>query len=140
MSKAQHPECGRADMVPEATYAVAASGRWTDPDGIRAPAGEAHAWIPATNQTLCGLPLHRAGLIRFPHVPWPDAFPESGRMADRISRICPRCRAAAGIRRAGRSWTRTAPRSKDGQKILSPSRRSGDRGSDVRFQGRGGGI
>ena len=31
--------------------AVAATGSWTDPDGIRAPAGEVHAWRPGMNET-----------------------------------------------------------------------------------------
>ena len=41
-------------------YAVAASSEWTDPDGVRRPVGEAHAWTPGTNQTLCRLALSRA--------------------------------------------------------------------------------
>ncbi|MEY9212211.1 hypothetical protein NI17_006720 [Thermobifida halotolerans] len=92
---------------------VAASGQWIDEDGVRLPSGEAHACWPGQNQTLCGLPLSRARLRRFPHVPWSDAFPESGGAADEVRRVCPRCRAAAGgkrSRRAGRGWTRTFPR------------------------------
>jgi hypothetical protein len=96
-------------MAGRARHAVAASGEWTDPDGIRLPAGEVHAWLPGTNQTLCGLALHRSSLWRFPHVPWPDIYPESGRMADRVARVCPRCQAGSGQQRGGRSWTRTRP-------------------------------
>jgi hypothetical protein len=73
---------------------VAASSTWTDPDGIRRPAGEVHAWIPGTNQTLCGLPLHRSQLGRHPYVDWEDILPESGRHADAVRRVCPRCDAA----------------------------------------------
>lgn len=57
---------------------VAASGSWTDPDGVRLPAGEVHAWVPGHNQTVCGLALSRSRLARFPHVLWEDVFPESG--------------------------------------------------------------
>jgi hypothetical protein len=91
-------------------YAVAASSRWHDPDGVRLPAGEAHAWRPGTNQTGCGLALSRSGLERFPHVPFADALPESGGAADEVRRVCPRCRAAAGVPRSGRRWTRESPR------------------------------
>ena len=79
--------------------AVAATDTWTDPDGFRAPAGEVHAWLPRTNQTLCGLPLHRAQLHRFPHVDWLDAQPATGRDADRVTQVCRRCAAATGRRR-----------------------------------------
>ncbi|MBA8955819.1 hypothetical protein ACFQU9_26045 [Actinomadura namibiensis] len=89
---------------------VAASGTWRDPDGVRLPAGEVHAWTSGTNQTLCGLPLSRARLLRFPHVAWPDILPESGGSADRVQRVCPRCAAAMGRRRDERPWTRTDPR------------------------------
>lgn len=73
---------------------VAASSTWIDPDGVRRPAGEVHAWLPGTNQTVCGVPLARASLARFPHVDWPDALPETGRHADEVRYVCPRCRAA----------------------------------------------
>lgn len=73
---------------------VAASSTWTDPDGVRRPAGDVHAWLPGTNQTVCGLPLARASLARFPHVAWADALPERGRHADEVRHVCPRCRAA----------------------------------------------
>jgi hypothetical protein len=90
---------------------VAASGQWVDPDGVRLPAGEVHGWLPGTNQTLCGLALSRSALRRFPHVRWSDTFPESGRFADQVATVCPRCAAAAGGRRTGRRrWTRTSPR------------------------------
>ena len=84
-----------------ARYAVAASSAWIDPDGVRRPGGEVHAWLPGTNQTLCGLALSRSGLTRFPHVDWSDARPESGRHADEVRRVCPRCDAATGRRRDG---------------------------------------
>ena len=91
--------------------AVAASGQWTDEEGIRRPAGEVHGWEPGTNQTLCGLALSRSGLLRFPHVSWADAQPESGRHADEVQRVCPRCAAALGRKRDGsRRWTRASPR------------------------------
>ncbi|WP_440086155.1 hypothetical protein [Streptosporangium sp. LJ11] len=85
---------------------VAASGEWKDEDGTRLPAGEAHAWRPGTNQTLCGLALSRSRLRRFHHVPWTDVFPESGGAAEKIRRVCPKCRAAAGGH-SGRGWSKT---------------------------------
>lgn len=90
---------------------VAASSTWTDPDGVRLPAGEVHAWAPGTNQTLCGLPLSRARLSRFPHIGWGDVDPATGGAADAVSAVCARCTAATTPRRArGRRWTRTDPR------------------------------
>ncbi|GAA3981268.1 hypothetical protein FOF52_03365 [Thermobifida alba] len=80
---------------------------------MRLPAGEARACWPGQNQTLCGLALHRSRLWRFPHVPWPDVFPESGGAADEVRRLRPKCRAAAGGKRSarrGHGWTRTFPR------------------------------
>ncbi|GGL92537.1 hypothetical protein [Nakamurella endophytica] len=91
------------------TPAVAASGSWTDPDGVRMPAGEVHAWTHGTNQTVCGLALSRASLLRFPHVPWTEVQPATGADADRVQRVCPRCQAAAGGR-PRRGWTRHDPR------------------------------
>jgi hypothetical protein len=90
--------------------AVAASGTWTDPDGVRTPAGSVHAWLPVTNQTLCGLSLHRSELIRFPHVDWKDVQPATGRDADRVADVCPRCAAAMGRRRDTKPWARIDPR------------------------------
>lgn len=91
--------------------AVAASSTWVDPDdGVRTPAGEVHAWTPGTNQTLCGLALSRSGLLRFPHVAWPDVQPETGGSADRVQRVCPRCAAAMGRRPGERRWSRVSPR------------------------------
>jgi hypothetical protein len=90
--------------------AVAATGTWRDPDGIRMPSGEVHAWVPRTNQTLCRLSLHRSQLIRFPHVDWQDVQPATGRHADEVADVCRRCAAAMGQRRDDRSWTRTNPR------------------------------
>jgi len=90
--------------------AVAATGTWRDPDGIRMPAGEVHAWQQRTNQTLCGLSLHRSQLTRFPHVDWPDVQPATGRHADMVDAVCPRCAAAMGRRRDVRGWERINPR------------------------------
>ncbi|HEX2314495.1 MAG TPA: hypothetical protein VHJ17_12200 [Thermomonospora sp.] len=90
--------------------AVAASGTWVDPEGVRLPAGEVHAWHPGTNQTLCGLALSRTRLNRFPHVAWPDVLPASGGAADQVRRVCPRCAAALGRRPGTKTWTRESPR------------------------------
>jgi hypothetical protein len=92
------------------TAAVAATGTWTDPDGVRRPAGEVHAWHSGTNETLCGLSLHRSRLVRFPHVTWADVQPATGRHADEVSRVCPRCAAGMGRRRDERPWVRVHPR------------------------------
>jgi len=89
---------------------VAATRSWTDPDGVRIPAGEVHAWLVGTNQTLCGLSTKRSQLTRFPHVDWADVQPATGRDADRVADVCPRCAGAMGRRRDTRSWTRTNPR------------------------------
>ena len=89
---------------------VAATGGWVDPDGIRAPAGEVHAWVPGTNQTVCGLSLHRSRLLRLSHVDWRDAQPATGRDADNVTAVCPRCAAGMGRRRGNRPWTRDDPR------------------------------
>jgi hypothetical protein len=90
--------------------AVAASGRWRSPDGIRLPAGEVHAWVQGTNQTVCGLALSREPLERFPHVSWADVLPATGREADEVEHVCPRCAAGMGHRRGEKRWTRTNPR------------------------------
>lgn len=89
---------------------VAATGTWTDPDGVRRPAGEVHAWLPGTNQTVCGVPLARAGLARFPHVTWADADPASGAHADAVVHVCRRCAAGTGARRDTKPWRRVDPR------------------------------
>jgi hypothetical protein len=89
--------------------AVAASDRWVDDDGVRAPGGSVHAWRPGTNQTLCGIPLHKAGLQRFPHVLWVDARWLADTTDERIV-LCHRCSAAAGDRPGRRRWTRERPR------------------------------
>ena len=86
--------------------AVAATGTWTDPDGFRTPSGAVHAWRQGTNQTLCGVQLSRAGLLRFPHVDWADVQPATGRDADRVVEVCPGCAAAMGRRRDERRWSR----------------------------------
>ena len=90
--------------------AVAATGSWTDPDGFRSPAGEVHAWQPGSNSSLCGLQLSRSRLERFPHIQWVDVQPATGRDADRVTDVCPRCAAATGRRRDERPWRRTDPR------------------------------
>jgi hypothetical protein len=90
-------------------FAVAASGEWVDPDGVRRPAGEVHGWVRGTNQTVCGLALSRSRLARYPHVQWADVQPESGRHADEVRRVCPRCAAAARPRRR-RDERRRSPR------------------------------
>ena len=64
---------------------VAATDSWTDPDGFRTPAGEVHAWLLGTNQTLCGVPVEKARLGRFSHVEWADVQPATGRDADRVT-------------------------------------------------------
>jgi hypothetical protein len=92
------------------TAAVAATGTWTDPDGVRRPAGEVHAWHSGTNETLCGLSLHRSRLVRFPHVTWADVQPATGRHADEVGRVCPRCAAGMGRRRDEPPWVRVHPR------------------------------
>ena len=89
---------------------VAASSVWVDPDGFRAPAGEVHAWVPGHNETVCGLSLGRSRLARLAHVEWADAQPETGRDADEVKVVCPRCLAAMGGRKRERSWSRTNPR------------------------------
>ena len=90
--------------------AVVATDSWTDPDGFRSPAGAVHAWLPRTNQTVCGRQLSKAGLLRFPHIQWVDVQPATGRDADRVSAVCPQCTAGMGARRDDRPWTRTNPR------------------------------
>lgn len=89
---------------------VAATGSWSDPDGFRSPAGEAHAWLEGRNQTLCGLSISRSRLERFPHIEWEDAQPATGRDADRVQVVCPKCLAASGRRRDAKSWRRENPR------------------------------
>ena len=89
--------------------AVAATDSWTDPDGSRMPAGEVHAWKPGTNQTLCGLSTTKSRLGQFPHVDWVDVQPHTGRDADRVTEVCPRCASAMGQRRDTKPWTRPNP-------------------------------
>ena len=95
---------------PPRDAAVAATGHWTDPDGFRSPAGTVHAWLAGTNQTLCGRPLSRESLLRFPHVQWVDVQPATGRDADRVETVCPRCSAGMGARRDDKPWRRVDPR------------------------------
>ncbi|HLL65959.1 MAG TPA: hypothetical protein VK453_09455 [Micromonosporaceae bacterium] len=91
--------------------AVAASGQWWGAEGVRLPAGEVHAWHPGTNQTLCGVPLARAGLRRFPHVRWDYRGSDELTATDQVGYICPKCLAATQPRRSQRRpWTRHTPR------------------------------
>lgn len=101
---------GAPGYVTRVRASVVASSEWRDPDGFRAPAGTVHAWRPGTNQTLCGLSLHRSRLLRFAHVDWEDAQPAAGRDADRVNDVCPQCLAATGRRRDERRWKRVDPR------------------------------
>jgi len=89
---------------------VAATRSWRDPDGVRRPAGEVHAWYQGTNQTLCGLALSRSQLIRFPGTDWAEVQPATGAHADEVQEVCRRCTAATGGRRDAKTWTRTNPR------------------------------
>ncbi|MET9803065.1 hypothetical protein [Streptomyces sp. NPDC006368] len=101
-------------MVARKSYAVAASGQWTDEEEgrRRLPTGEVHAWEPGRNETVCGLSLSRSQLVRLPGVPWHEAIPESGGAADRVQRLCPRCASVAGRRGsdARPKWHRVNPR------------------------------
>ncbi|WP_229398835.1 hypothetical protein [Micromonospora okii] len=93
--------------------AVAASSEETGPDGVRQPGGEVHAWLPGQNQTLCGVPLSRARLRRFPHVRFDYSSTDVLTEADAVGHVCPRCLAATGgnrDRRQRQSWVRTSPR------------------------------
>jgi hypothetical protein len=88
---------------------VAASSETIGADGVRQPAGEAHAWSPGTNQTLCGLALSRSRLRRFPHVPFDFRATDVVTGQDDVRYVCPRC-VAATSRRGERSWVRTGAR------------------------------
>jgi hypothetical protein len=90
--------------------ATAATGSWIDPDGFRTPEGEVHAWLPGTNQTLCGMQVKKQGLQRFSHIEWADVQPATGRDADRVTAVCRRCLAASGHRRDEKTWDRRNPR------------------------------
>jgi hypothetical protein len=96
-------------MVPKRVEraAVAATDSWTNPDGRQAPAGEVHAWLPGTGQTLCGLSTARSQLTGFSNADWIDVQPEAGRDAGRVTDVCPRCASAMGQRRDSRPGTRT---------------------------------
>jgi hypothetical protein len=97
-------------MARQRTAAVAASSGWIDEQGVRQPGGEVHAWLPGTNQTLCGLALSRSRLRSFPHVRFDFTGTDVLTPADEIRHVCPRCAAATGHRRDERSWTRVSPR------------------------------
>jgi hypothetical protein len=92
--------------------ATAASSEVPGADGTRAPAGELHAWLPGTNQTLCGLALSRSRLIRFPHQRFDFRATDVTAAGEEIGYVCPHCVAATTPRdqRDGRGWKRVAPR------------------------------
>jgi hypothetical protein len=96
-------------MAPVKGAATAASSQASGPDGVRVPAGEVHAWLPGTNQTVCGLALSRTRLVRFPHVPFDFRATDVLTDRDEIGWICPRC-VAATTRRDERGWRRVSPR------------------------------
>ncbi|WP_434443445.1 hypothetical protein [Lentzea sp. E54] len=81
------------------TPAVAASSSWRDDEGTRMPSGDVHAWWPGQNQTLCGVPLSRARLDRFPGVLWVDAVWINDTAAAPVMAMCPRCTAATRPKR-----------------------------------------
>ena len=92
-------------------YRVAATGSDRADDAPeRLPAGEAHAWEPGSNATVCGLQLSQSRLERFPHVAFTDALPDTGGSADFVASVCPRCRSAVLGRGSDRSWVRRSPR------------------------------
>jgi len=97
-------------MVRAKAASVAASREWVDQDGVRQPGGDVHAWLPGTNQTLCGRQLSRSRLHRFLHVPFDFRSTDVVTPADEVVHICPSCVAATGGRRRGRSWERVSPR------------------------------
>jgi hypothetical protein len=90
--------------------AVAATDSWIDPDGVRRPAGLVHAWLPGTNQTVCGLALSRSKLGRFAGTDWPEVQPATGAHADGVREVCRRCAAGMGARRDSKPWKRENPR------------------------------
>jgi hypothetical protein len=85
---------------------VAASSAYVDDEGVRQPAGDVHAWRPGQNQTVCGVPLSRARLDRFPHVPWADAVWVGQTGAGPVLALCRRCSAAMSPRRGRRRGVR----------------------------------
>jgi hypothetical protein len=92
---------------------IAATGEWRGDDGIRMPAGAVHGWLPGQNQTVCGLPLSRAGLRVFPHLPWDYRDTDVLGPSDRVAYVCEGCLAALRDRpRRGqhKGWTRRSPR------------------------------
>ncbi|WP_200208814.1 MULTISPECIES: hypothetical protein [Micromonospora] len=98
-------------MRVSSSAAVAASSEVAGADGVRRPGGEVHAWLPGQNQTVCGLPLSRTRLRRFPHVPFDYSSTDVLTEADPEGAVCPRCLAATqGRRREEKAWVRHAPR------------------------------
>ena len=90
--------------------AVVATDWWVDEDGLTVPAGHVHAWLPGTSQTLCGLSTESSRLGQFAHIDWADVQPATGRDANRVSALCPKCTGAMGRKRDIKSWTRAVPR------------------------------
>ena len=90
--------------------AVAATDSWQDPDGRWRPAGLVHAWRLGTNQTLCGLPISRSSLRRFPGTDWSDVQQATGGHDDEVREVCGRCSAHLGVRRDDKQWRRVDPR------------------------------
>jgi hypothetical protein len=46
-----------------------------------------HAWGRGTNQTACGIPLHKTRLNRFAHVSGDDVQPDTGGNADAVTHV-----------------------------------------------------
>jgi heterodisulfide reductase subunit B len=66
--------------------------------------------MTGTDKTLSGLSTKKSWLERFSHVDWLDVQPATGRDADRVVQVCPRCAAAMGRRRDTKPWRRSNPR------------------------------
>lgn len=101
---------GRRGYARSMRAAVAATDSWVDEHGLTVPAGHVHAWLPGTSQTLCGLSTESSRLGQFSHIDWADVRPASGRDANRVAALCPKCTGAMGRRRDPKSWTRAFPR------------------------------
>jgi hypothetical protein len=92
-------------------FSVAATDDWLDPDLVRQPAGEVHAWLRGRNSTVCGLQLSRSRLRTFSDVEWEDVQPASGGRAEAVQAVCRRCAAGVGgPRRKQKRWARQDPR------------------------------
>src|SRR5213082_2143396 len=73
-----------AGMARTQAPSVAASSEWIDDHGLRQPGGDAHAWLPGTNQTLCGLQLSRSRLRGFAHIRFDFRASDTVTAADEI--------------------------------------------------------